>query len=306
VKLLNFRVGGRETFGALGTEGVIDLGARLGTRATAGGTASATAVATAGATDVISLLRAGLAGEARAIVDTDPRDYALGDVQILKPAGRGLRYFCIGVNYPDRNEEYKDGSERPKYPSIFTRSHTSFSAHDEPIVRPRESEQLDYEGEIVIVIGQGNGESGRRIPLANAMSHVFGYTCANEGSVRDWLRHSKFNVTQGKNFDRSGSIGPYLVTADEVGTAPLRVTTRVNGEVRQDDTSDRMIFQMPYLIHYISTFCTLEPGDVILTGTPSGAGARFDPPRYLKAGDEVEVEISRVGLLRNKVVDDVL
>jgi 2-keto-4-pentenoate hydratase/2-oxohepta-3-ene-1,7-dioic acid hydratase in catechol pathway len=306
VKLLNFRVGGRETFGALGTEGVIDLGARLGTRATAGGTASATAVATAGATDVISLLRAGLVGEARAIVDTDPCDYALGDVQILKPAGRGLRYFCIGVNYPDRNEEYKDGSERPKYPSIFTRSHTSFSAHDEPIVRPRESEQLDYEGEIVIVIGQGNGESGRRIPLAHAMSHVFGYTCANEGSVRDWLRHSKFNVTQGKNFDRSGSIGPYLVTADEVGTAPLRVTTRVNGEVRQDDTSDRMIFQMPYLIHYISTFCTLEPGDVILTGTPSGAGARFDPPRYLKAGDEVEVEISRVGLLRNKVVDDVL
>jgi 2-keto-4-pentenoate hydratase/2-oxohepta-3-ene-1,7-dioic acid hydratase in catechol pathway len=204
------------------------------------------------------------------------------------------------VNYPDRNEEYKDGSERPKYPSIFTRSHTSFSAHDEPILRPPESQQLDYEGEIVIVIGEG----GRRIPQASALSHIFAYTCANEGSVRDWLRHSKFNVTQGKNFDRSGSIGPWLVTADEVGPAPLRVITRVNGEVRQDDTGDRMIFQIPYLIHYISTFCTLEPGDVILTGTPSGAGARFDPPRYLKAGDEVEVEISRVGLLRNKVVDE--
>jgi 5-carboxymethyl-2-hydroxymuconate isomerase len=167
-------------------------------------------------------------------------------------------------------------------------------------VRPRESEQLDYEGEIVIVIGKG----GRRIPEASALSHVFGYSCANEGSVRDWLRHSKFNVTQGKNFDRSGSIGPYLVTADEVGAEAIRVTTRVNAEVRQDDTSDRMIFKMPYLIHYISTFCTLEPGDVILTGTPSGAGARFDPPRYLKPGDRVDVEISRVGVLSNTVVDD--
>jgi 2-keto-4-pentenoate hydratase/2-oxohepta-3-ene-1,7-dioic acid hydratase in catechol pathway len=288
LKLLNFSVGGRESVGALSSEGVADLGARL------------RSAGAPGVTDAISLLRAGLLGEARAMMDTDPYDYSLGDVRILKPAGRGLRYFCIGVNYPDRNEEYKDGSERPKYPSIFTRSHTSFSAHDEPILRPPESQQLDYEGEIVIVIGEG----GRRIPQASALSHIFAYTCANEGSVRDWLRHSKFNVTQGKNFDRSGSIGPWLVTADEVGPAPLRVITRVNGEVRQDDTGDRMIFQIPYLIHYISTFCTLEPGDVILTGTPSGAGARFDPPRYLKAGDEVEVEISRVGLLRNKVVDE--
>jgi 2-keto-4-pentenoate hydratase/2-oxohepta-3-ene-1,7-dioic acid hydratase in catechol pathway len=136
------------------------------------------------------------------------------------------------------------------------------------------------------------------------MAHVFAYTCANEGSVRDWLRHAKFNVTPGKNFDRSGSMGPCLVTADEVGPLPLRLITRVNGEVRQDDTSDRMIFPIPYLIHYISTFCTLEPGDVIVTGTPSGAGARLDPPRFLQPGDEVEVEVSRVGLLSNMVMDD--
>jgi 2-keto-4-pentenoate hydratase/2-oxohepta-3-ene-1,7-dioic acid hydratase in catechol pathway len=284
LKLLNFRVEGRESFGALGPRGVVDLGARLH----------------GGVKDVVSCLRADLMALARPLAATDAADYALEQVQILSPTGRGLRYFCIGVNYPERNEEYKDGSERAKYPSIFTRSHTSFSAHDEPILRPRESLQLDYEGEIAIVIGQG----GRRIPQEHAMSHVFGYTCANEGSVRDWLRHSKFNVTQGKNFDRSGSIGPYLVTADEVGSAPLRVTTRVNGELRQDDTSDRMIFKMPYLIHYISTFCTLEPGDVIVTGTPSGAGARLDPPRYLQAGDRIEVEVSRVGLLRNTVVDD--
>jgi 5-carboxymethyl-2-hydroxymuconate isomerase len=284
VKLLNFRAEGRESFGTLGSRGIMDLGARL----------------RGGATDITSFMRLGLLGPARSLARMDAADYTLDDVRLLAPTGRGVRYFCIGVNYPDRNEEYKDGSERPKYPSIFMRSHTSFAAPGDPVVRPRESEQLDYEGEIVIVIGHG----GRRISQSNAMSHVCGYSCANEGSVRDWLRHSKFNVTQGKNFDRSGSIGPYLVTADEVGTEPIRVRTRVNGEARQDDTSDRMIFKMPYLIHYISTFCTLEPGDVILTGTPSGAGARFDPPRYLKPGDKVDVEISRVGLLSNTVVDD--
>jgi len=157
-----------------------------------------------------------------------------------------------------------------------------------------------YEGEIVVVMGRG----GRRIPQADAPAHILGYSCANEGSVRDWLRHSKFNVTQGKNFDRSGSLGPCLVPADQIGTQPLRVITRVNGEVRQDDTSDRMIFPIPYLISYLSTFCSLESGDVILTGTPSGAGARLNPPKYLRPGDVVEVEVPGVGLLRNSVVDD--
>jgi 2-keto-4-pentenoate hydratase/2-oxohepta-3-ene-1,7-dioic acid hydratase in catechol pathway len=279
VRLLNFRIDGRDSFGALSAQGVVDLGARCGQP------------------NLVAALRAGLIDSAGTSLSPD---HALEDLRILSPAGAGLRYFCIGVNYPDRNEEYKDGSERPKYPSVFTRSHTSFAAHGEPIVRPRESEQLDYEGEIVLVLGKG----GRRIPQSQAMAHVFGYTCANEGTVRDWLRHSKFNVTPGKNFDRSGALGPFLVTADEVGNAPLRVTTRVNGELRQDDTSDRMLFPMPYLIHYLSTFCTLEPGDVILTGTPSGAGARLDPPRYLRPGDVVEVEVARVGLLRNTVVDD--
>lgn len=285
MKLLNFRVEGRESVGALGTRGIVDLGARLGHEVT----------------DALTFIRSGLMGPARSVASFDPCDYTLDEVRILKPVGRDTRYFCIGVNYPDRNEEYKDGSERPKYPSLFMRSHTSLVAQGEPIVRPRESEQLDYEGEIVVVIGKG----GRRIGAQDALKHVFGYTCANEGSVRDWLRHSKFNVTQGKNFDRSGAIGPCIVTADEVGTAPLRVTTHVNGEERQNDTSDRMLFSIPYLISYLSTFCTLEPGDVILSGTPSGAGARFDPPRYLVPGDVVRVEVSRVGVLSNTVVDDV-
>ena len=284
MKLINFRVEDRESVGALGAQGIVDLGARLGHDVA----------------DALTFIRSGLMGPARSIAASGQCDYSLGDVRILKPVGRDTRYFCIGVNYPERNEEYKDGSERPKYPSLFMRSHTSLVAHGEPILRPRESEQLDYEGEIVVVIGTG----GRRIKPENALAHVFGYTCGNEGSVRDWLRHSKFNVTQGKNFDQSGAIGPYIVTADEAGTAPLRVTTRVNGEERQNDTSDRMLFPIPYLISYLSTFCSLEPGDVIFTGTPSGAGARFDPPRYLVAGDVVEVEVSRVGVLRNTVVDD--
>ncbi len=294
MRLLNFAVGTRRSFGALMTEGpaaggVVDLRERLRTEA-ADLTSFIRAVGPITARALAERLAPALAGAA---------DYPLAQVRILAPAGF-TRYFCIGVNYPDRNEEYKDGSERPKYPSIFMRTHTSLVAHGEPIVRPRESQQLDYEGEIVAVIGGG----GRRIRESDALSHVLGYTCGNEGSVRDWLRHAKFNVTQGKNFDRTGAMGPWLVTADEIGAAPLRVTTRVNGDVRQDDTSERMIFPLPYLIAYLSTFCTLEPGDVIFTGTPSGAGARFDPPRYLVPGDVVEVEVSRVGTLRNEVVDD--
>ena len=286
MKLLNFRAQGRETFGVLGTRGITDIGAR---QRAAGGPG-----------DILSFVRAQAGGTNIPVAESATVDYSLDEVHLLSPVGRYTRYFCIGVNYPDRNEEYKDGSERPKYPSLFMRSHSSFVAHGEPLVRPRESEQLDYEGEILLMIGTG----GRRIAQENALRHVYGYSCANEGSVRDWLRHSKFNVTQGKNFDRSGSIGPWLVTAEEVGPAPLRVTTHVNGELRQDDTSDRMIFPIPYLISYLSAFCTLEPGDVILTGTPSGAGARFNPPRYLRPGDVVQVEVSRVGVLRNAVVDE--
>jgi 2-keto-4-pentenoate hydratase/2-oxohepta-3-ene-1,7-dioic acid hydratase in catechol pathway len=284
LKWLNFAVPGRTSFGVVSDGGIMDVRSRLDTQAV----------------DLLSLIRSPDLEAARALAQVPSVDYRLEDARILSPAGRHTRYFCIGVNYPERNEEYKDGSERPRYPSIFMRSHTSLVAHEEPIVRPRESEQLDYEGEIVIVLGTG----GRRIAESDALKHVFGYSCANEGTVRDWLRHAKFNVTPGKNFDCSGSIGPWVTSADEFGERALRVTTRVNGETRQDDTSDRMLFPMSFLIAYLSRFCTLEPGDVILSGTPAGAGARLDPPRYLRPGDVVEVEVSGVGTLRNRVVDD--
>jgi 2-keto-4-pentenoate hydratase/2-oxohepta-3-ene-1,7-dioic acid hydratase in catechol pathway len=149
------------------------------------------------------------------------------------------------------------------------------------------------------------GRAGRHIPRETAMDHVFGYTLCNEGSVRDWLHHGKFNVTQGKNFDRSGAIGPWIVTRSAAGDdRPFELTTRVNGEVRQHETTDRLMFPFNYLIAYLSTFATLKPGDLIVTGTPTGAGARFDPPRWLKPGDVVEVEVPRIGCLTNTVVDE--
>ncbi len=179
----------------------------------------------------------------------------------------------------------------------------SLTGHGSPVLRPLPSvsNQFDYEGEIVLVIGK----EGRRIPEEYALDHVMGATLGNEGSVRDWLRHSKFNVTPGKNFDRSGSMGPWLVTTDEIDLKkPLHLTTRVNGELRQDDTTDRLIFSFAKLIAYLSTFATLKPGDVIFTGTPTGAGARFDPPRWLVPGDVIEVEVPEIGTLSNIVADD--
>jgi 2-keto-4-pentenoate hydratase/2-oxohepta-3-ene-1,7-dioic acid hydratase in catechol pathway len=210
------------------------------------------------------------------------------------------KIVCVGVNYHNRNEEYRDGSEAPKFPSLFFRSLTSFTAHEQPLVRPKESDQLDYEGELVIVIGKG----GRRIAQEDAAGHIAGLTLMNEGTVRDWVRHAKFNVTQGKNFDSSGSIGPWIVTSDEIGAFDsLELQTRVNGELRQDDSTANLIFPFDHLIAYVSSFMTLEPGDIISTGTPPGAGARFDPPVYLKPGDVIEISSPSIGTLSNGVVD---
>jgi 5-carboxymethyl-2-hydroxymuconate isomerase len=235
-----------------------------------------------------------------------PVDFSLDEIALLTPVVRPGKIVCVGVNYAGRNSEYKDGADAPAFPSLFLRVPDSFVAHQQALVRPPESTQFDYEGEIAVVVGR----TGRRIAPEAAMSHIAGYTVSNEGTVRDWCRHGKFNVTAGKNFEHSGSIGPYLVTSDEVGAVvgdgadPLRIITRVNGEVRQDETTDRMIFTIPKLISYISTFCRFEPGDIVVTGTPTGAGARFDPPRFLVAGDRIEVEVPRVGTLVNPVVDE--
>ncbi|MEL7098343.1 MAG: fumarylacetoacetate hydrolase family protein [Pseudomonadota bacterium] len=217
------------------------------------------------------------------------------------PVPNPEKIICVGVNFPDRNAEYKDGQNAPPNMSLFPRFARSFVGHEGRVLRPPETPQLDYEGEIAIVIGTG----GRRIVEADAYDHIAALTLCNEGTLRDWVRHAKFNVTQGKNWDASGAMGPWLVpfTAaaqlDDVG-----LTCRVNGELRQEDRTSRMLFPIRRQIAYISTFTTLVPGDIIVTGTPTGAGARFDPPRYLVPGDEVVVTAEGIGELRCRVADE--
>ncbi len=284
-RLATFTVNGLTRYGAVCDHGVVDLSARH-------------------ANDYPTLREVIAAGALSRIVDeadhTAP-DFARDAVKFEPPIPQPEKIICVGVNYPDRNAEYKDGSEAPKFPSMFMRTPRSFVGHGTPLVRPKASKLLDYEGELTLVIGRG----GRHIAEADALNHIAAITLCNEGTIRDWVRHAKFNVTQGKNFDHTGSLGPWLVPyTDEAQIADIRLTTRVNGETRQDDRTSRMIFSFRYLIHYISTFTTLVPGDIIVTGTPSGAGARAEPPVYLKPGDVIEVEAGGVGILRNGVVDE--
>ena len=281
MRFVSFEKDGHAGFGAVMDHGVVDLGTRH---------------------EDLADLRDAIRGERLAELATEAlasgTDFTLDDVDLLPTIPNPEKIICIGVNYANRNAEYKDGSEAPKYPSVFMRTRESFVGHGRPILDPPESDQLDYEGEIVIVIGK----EGRRIPEDKAHEHIAGLTIMNEGSLRDFLRHAKFNVTQGKNFEKSGSLGPWLVTPDDLDPmGELRVMTRVNGEERQNDTTNNLMFPFRYLISYLSTFYRLKPGDIIATGTPNGAGARFDPPKFLKDGDVVEVEVPGIGILRNAV-----
>ena len=286
-RLAGFLHQGRRSYGLVQGDGIVDLGARFGQR-------------WAGLRQVIetgALTR--LAGEAAAL----PADLTLSDITFDLPLPDPEKIICVGVNFPDRNAEYKDGQEAPPNMSLFVRFPRSFTGHGQPLIRPPESDQLDYEGEVVIVIGKG----GRRITEADAYDHIAAVTVANEGTLRDWVRHAKFNVTQGKNFDRSGAIGPWLVPFE--GPAQLddiALQTRVNGALRQSDRTGRMLFSFRKIVAYISTFTTLVPGDVILCGTPTGAGARSDPPVWLAPGDVVEVMADGIGTLRNPIADEVL
>ncbi|MCY4239587.1 MAG: fumarylacetoacetate hydrolase family protein [Rhodospirillaceae bacterium] len=284
MKLLSFHADGKDRWGVVDGAGIIDLGTRLPRY-----------------TDLLALLRDDAIAEAEAAAGVAETDFSLDEIAFRRPVRFPEKILCIGVNYANRNAEYNDDSDLPKYPSIFMRTAGSLVAHRQPILRPPESEQMDYEGEIAIIVGK----SGRRIPQELAESHIAGLTCLNEGTIRDWLRHAKFNVTQGKNFERTGGIGPWMVTSDEFHRYDdLRVTTRVNGEIRQDDTTANLMFPFRYLVSYISTFTSLTPGDVISTGTPTGAGARFEPPKWLAPGDIVEVEVSGIGMLSNTVKDE--
>jgi 2-keto-4-pentenoate hydratase/2-oxohepta-3-ene-1,7-dioic acid hydratase in catechol pathway len=287
MKFISFEKDNTQSWGVLTDDNsVVDLGSVMGADLK-------TAIANEQIKDALDLAK-----------KTSP-SATLDEVKLLSPIPNPRMIACVGVNYANRNAEYKDGSEAPKFPSLFMRVSESFTTHNEPLWRPPESHMLDYEGEIVIVIGKG----GRRIKEENAYDHIAGLTVMNEGTLRDWVRHAKFNVTQGKNFCNSGAIGPWMVSADEFDAQKyenMHITTKVNGEVRQDDTTANMMFPIKYIIHYCSKFFELQPGDIIATGTPNGAGARFDPPKYLVPGDVIEVEVEGVGKLVNGVIDEPL
>jgi 2-keto-4-pentenoate hydratase/2-oxohepta-3-ene-1,7-dioic acid hydratase in catechol pathway len=277
MKLVTFIKAGERRVGAVLDDGIIDLTRRLG---------------------IASVSRAIADGQLAEAEGETKADLPLAQATLDLPLPDPGKILCVGVNYLNRNAEYKDGSEAPKYPSLFMRTPLSFVAPGQSLVIPRESAELDYEGEIVLVIGK----SGRRITQADAMRHVAGLTIMNEGSVRDWIRHGKFNVTQGKNFDRSGSFGPWIETdLKRLDLDHLRLETRVNGELRQSDTTASMTFSFARIIEYVSTFTTLLPGDLIATGTPTGSGGRFDPPKWLKEGDVVDVTVEGLGALKNGV-----
>lgn len=224
---------------------------------------------------------------------------ALGDLTPALPLSRPGKFICVGLNYVLHAKE--GGHDIPTYPSLFVRWPTSLVAAEAPVVRPKVSDQLDYEGELAIIVGKG----GRHIPEDKALDQVFGYTIFNDVSVRAYQRKTA-QWTPGKNFDGTGPLGPVVVTPDDLppGASGLRITTRVNGETRQDSNTADMIFPTQKIIAILSEFMTLEAGDVIATGTPSGVAHAMKPPGWMKAGDRVEVEIEGIGVLSNPVVDE--
>lgn len=282
MKLVSFRHGGRDGFGVIKGDGVVDLTAAFFFESRY---PSLREVLAAGAVDELR----------KAAEDSEP-DLGLTDISFLLPIPRPPKIICVGQNYYADAAAKAEG-KRPQYPNVFGRSRESLVPHEEPIIKPKASDHFDYEGELGVVIGR----QGRHISEEDALSYVAGYTCINEGSLRDWQEHGRQNFP-GKNFRHSGAMGPWMVTADEIpDPGTLQITTRVNNEVRQQGGTGLLIFEIPFLISYISKFAQLEPGDVISTGSPGNTAREMDPPGWLKPGDRLEIEISGIGTLKNPV-----
>ena len=281
MRLATFRTAQGASYGAVTNNGIVDLGRRLGNRYS----------------DLKTLLERNGLEQARKAAGS-AADYKESDVTWLPVIPNPDKIVCVGLNYDEHRQE--TGRDKTEQPALFLRLAESQVGHQQPILRPRESKNLDYEAEIAVVIGT----AGRRIPQKDSWNHIAGYSCYNDGSVRDWQRHT-IQWTAGKNFASTGGFGPWMVTADEIPAATLlTLSCRLNGERMQHATTEQMIFKIPKLIEYISSFTTLLPGDVIVTGTPGGVGARRNPPVWMKPGDKVEVEIDKVGVLVNRIADD--
>lgn len=281
MQVCSFTVQGRESYGVVLQDGVADVGRRLGARYPTLRSAMASAVFE----------------EAARVAAAAGADYKLADVVLCPPVTDPEKIICIGLNY--RAHAAESGAKIPEFPSLFARFTNTLMAPGGTLIRPKHSEHFDFEGELAVIIGRG----GRHIARAQALGHVFGYACFNDGSVRDiQFKHS---LVAGKNHPSTGGFGPWIVTADEIpDPARLTLTTRVNGEQMQHKGLDDMIFDVPTIISYVSGWTELRPGDVISTGTPEGVGFARKPPRWLRAGDTVEVEISRIGVLRQQVADE--
>ncbi len=280
MKLTSFKIAGRESFGAVMEDGVAE--------------ASATFRQQFANLDMV--LEAGVALELSDNLADERLNAA--ELEYLAPVSRPDKILCVGVNYRPHIAEM--GREVPEYPVVFVRFPGSLVGHDRPIVRPAVSEKFDFEGELAVVIVK----RARHVTRGEALDYVGGYCCFMDGSVRDWQRHT-MQFTPGKNFEQSGAIGPCIVTSDEIpDPSVLELTTRVNGEVMQRGRLADLVFDIPRLVEYCSTFAELLPGDVIATGTPGGVGAARTPPAWLNDGDVVEVDIPEVGLLRCPVRDE--
>ncbi len=280
MKLASYVADGKDAFGVVTDDGVVTMNGRLGSRY-------------ASLRD--ALTADGLAAIRAAAKDARP-DHKITDVRFLPAIPNPEKILCAGINY--RSHAAETGRELPKQPSMFIRLANTLTGHDGELIRPSVSQHFDFEGELALVIGR----AGRHIPLERALEHVAGYTCFVDGSVRDY---QKFSVTSGKNFPGTGPLGPWIVTTDEI-TDPTRLTltTRLNGKEVQKSGTDLLIYSVPQIIAFCSDFTPLVPGDVIATGTPEGVGHRRNPPLWMKPGDVLEVEISGIGTLRSRVVDE--
>jgi 2-keto-4-pentenoate hydratase/2-oxohepta-3-ene-1,7-dioic acid hydratase in catechol pathway len=280
MKLASYRTSKGAGYGVVAEDGIVDLTRRLDRKFP----------------DLRSLIAGnGLALAQKIAKAAKKADFKVSRVTFLPVIPNPGKIVCVGLNYEEHRVE--TGRDKTENPALFIRVAESQVAHNQPIVMPAESTNLDFEGEIAVVIGK----RGRRISEEDSWKHIAGYACYNDGSVRDWQRHT-LQWTAGKNFSRTGGFGPWMVTRDEIKDGEeLTLETRLNGEVMQHATTAQMIHRIPRLIGYISTFTPLEPGDVIVTGTPGGVGARRTPPVWMKPGDTVEVEVSKIGVLVNTI-----
>ena len=280
MRLSTFKNAGKISWGVVDDDQIFDIGAVLADRYP----------------DLKSAIASGLAGVSEAVGQA--KAYKISTIQWLPVIPNPDKILCVGLNYEMHRQE--TGRSEVENPTIFARYANSQTGHLAPIIRPKVSTELDFEGELAVIIGK----AGRYIDRRYAMAYIAGYACYNDGSVRDYQRHTH-QFTPGKNFPDTGAFGPWMMTPDELGDlGELRIQTRLNGEVVQDARFNQMIFDIPRQIEYCSSFTRLEPGDVIVSGTPGGVGAKRKPPLWMKSGDVVEVDIENLAILKNHIIDE--